>query len=119
MHDAGTGRSLIVLVTEHQYRRLVPEQLSVALAASPTLISSLFDGQRDDVVTDEVTTGAGLDAVVLAVAELLAVLPSGVSEVTVAVFAISVPFDTLQLTVATRVMVAVVPDASEPKVRRC
>jgi len=53
-----------------------------------------------------VIVGGGLDAVVVAVAELLFMSESGVKEVTVAVLFIAVPSATEQLTLATRVMVS-------------
>ena len=56
--------------------------------------------------------GGGLEAVVVAVAELLAKSGSGVKELTVAVLLIAVPSATEQFTFATKVMVSDCPDAS-------
>jgi hypothetical protein len=50
--------------------------------------------------------GGGLEAVVVAVAELLFRSGSGVNEVTLAVLLIAVPSATEQLTLATKVMVS-------------
>ena len=50
--------------------------------------------------------GGGLEAVVVAVAELLPTSGSGVKELTLAVLLIAVPSATEQLTFATKVMVS-------------
>jgi hypothetical protein len=63
-----------------------------------------------------VIVGGGLDAVVVAVAELLAGSGSGVKELTVAVLLISVPSATEQFTLATKVMVSDWPDARDANV---
>src|SRR5258705_5462737 len=96
----------------------VPHGPSVALAASPTLINSwLFCGSWV-VVTDAVTTGAGLLTVNIAVDVLLAVLLSlGEVAPTVAVLLTTVLLGTLQLTVATTVKVACSPLAMLPLVQ--
>jgi len=60
--------------------------------------------------------GGGLDAVVVAVAELLVGSGSGVKELTVAVLLISVPSATEQFTLATNVMVSDWPEASDANV---
>ena len=61
-------------------------------------------------------TGGGLEAVVVAVAELLVVLGSGVEELTVAVLLITVPSATEQFTVATKVMVSDPPEVRDANV---
>src|SRR4051794_14640005 len=91
-------------------------QLSVALAASPTLTRSLPGGQSEDPATEAVTTGTGLEAVVWAVDVLLFEFRSLVEELIVAVLLMSVLLATPQLTLATRVMVAVASGSSEPTV---
>jgi hypothetical protein len=63
-----------------------------------------------------VITGGALEAVVVAVAELLAVSGSGVKELTVAVLLITVPSATEQFTVATKVMLSDSPDARDANV---
>lgn len=60
--------------------------------------------------------GGGLEAVVVAVAELLFELGSGVEELTVAVLLITVPPTTEQFTLATKVMVSDSPDARDTNV---
>jgi hypothetical protein len=60
----------------------------------------------------QVTKGGGFDAVILAVAELLFELGSVVTELTVALLLIAVPFVTEQFTIAASVMVADEPGAS-------
>ena len=57
--------------------------------------------------------GGGLEAVVVAVAELLVGSGSGVEELTVAVLLITVPSATEQFTLATKVMVSDAPDGKE------
>ena len=65
----------------------------------------------------QVILGAGLLAIVVAVATLLLGLGSGVDELnTVAVLPIIVPLDTEQFTLATIVITAVVPGASDANV---
>ena len=59
-------------------------------------------------------TGAGFDAVVVAVEELLVVFGSVDVVAALAVFEITVPFATAQLIVATNVTVTVPPAAIEP-----
>ena len=61
-------------------------------------------------------TGAGFEAVVVTIAELLFVAGSGIDELTVAVLLISVLLATRQFTEVTRVTVADAPAASEAKV---
>jgi len=63
-----------------------------------------------------VIVGAGLEAVVVAVAESLVVSGSGVKELTVAVLFITVPSGTEQFTLATKVMVSDWPDARDANV---
>ena len=60
--------------------------------------------------------GGGFDAVVLAVAELLATSGSGVKELTLAVLLIAVPSATEQFTLATKVMVSDAPDGRSANV---
>jgi hypothetical protein len=60
-----------------------------------------------------VIVGGGLEAVVVAVVELLSKLGSGVEELTVAVLLITVPSATEQFTVATKVMVSDSPGARD------
>ena len=60
--------------------------------------------------------GGGLEAVVVAVAELLLVSGSGVKELTVAELLIAVPSATEQFTLATKVMVSDSPDAKDANV---
>ena len=60
--------------------------------------------------------GGGLEAVVVAVAELLVVLESSAEELTVAVLLITVPSATEQFTVATKVMVSDSPAAKDANV---
>ena len=60
--------------------------------------------------------GGGLEAVVVAVAELLFELGSGVEELTVAVLLIAVPSTTEQFTLATKVMLSDSPAARAAKV---
>src|SRR5687768_14787978 len=64
----------------------------------------------------QVITGAGFEVVVVVVAELLAVFGSLVTELTVAVLLMTVPLATVQLAVATRVAVTLVPGAIVAKV---
>src|SRR5262245_57858726 len=61
-------------------------------------------------------TGGGLEACAVAVAELLAELESNADELTVAVSLMTAPSATEQFTLATRVMVAEAPGASEVNV---
>jgi hypothetical protein len=65
--------------------------------------------ERTVLATAVLTTGGALDAVTVAVAELLATVGSGVLELTLAVLAIVTPFTTLQLRFATTVNVAMAP----------
>jgi len=63
-----------------------------------------------------VIVGGGLEAVVVAVIELLFELGSGIEELTVAVLLITVPSATEQFTEATKVMVSDPPDARDANV---
>jgi hypothetical protein len=76
-----------------------------------------FGGHRSDgSAAAPVIVGAGLEAIVVAVAVLLFELGSLVEELTVAVLLITVPSATEQFTLATKVMVSDSPDPRDGNV---